>query len=68
MSTERMLRIDAVCERVGGRRAAIYKEIQAGRFPRPVKIFGRRASAWPASEIDAWLKARIAERDTSLRK
>jgi predicted DNA-binding transcriptional regulator AlpA len=32
-----------------------------GKFPRPVKLSSK--NVWPASEIDAWLQARIAERD-----
>lgn len=36
-----------------------YKLIQDGRFPKPVK-FGR-SSRWQKSEIEAWLRARIAE-------
>jgi len=46
-------------------RAWIYDEIKAGRFPRPVKI-GTRASAWLASEIDAFLASRVLARDTSV--
>ena len=36
--------------------------MDAGRFPRPVKI-GPRAVAWVESEIDDWLRQRIADRD-----
>ena len=32
-----------------------------GRFPKSVRI-GRRAVAWTAEEIQAWLEERIAER------
>ena len=32
------------------------------RFPRPTKL-GPRAVAWVESEVDAWIDARIAERD-----
>ncbi|EMO7837562.1 AlpA family phage regulatory protein [Morganella morganii] len=36
-----------------------YKQIQEGRFPKPIK-FGS-SSRWLTSEVDAWLQARIAE-------
>ncbi len=32
------------------------------KFVRPVKI-GIKAVAWPEHEVDAWIEARIAERD-----
>lgn len=62
---ERGLRLPEVVQRVGMSRAWIYDEIKAGRFPRPVKI-GTRASAWLASEIDAFLASRVLARDTSV--
>ena len=34
----------------------------AGKFPKPVKLSAAR-NVWRADEIDAWLGARIAERD-----
>ena len=48
--------------RTGLRKSAIYARIGRGTFPRPVSI-SRRASRWVASEIDAWLRERVAERD-----
>lgn len=59
---ERLLRIRAVVERVGLRRAALYKRIKAGHFPRPVRI-SAGAVAWPESEVAAWIAERIAQRD-----
>ena len=43
----------------------IRKLVKAGAFPRPIKLGqGRGAtSAFVESEIDAWLEAKIAERD-----
>ena len=62
---DRGLRLPEVVQRVGMSRAWIYDEIKAGRFPKPVKI-GTRASAWLASEIDAFLASRVLARDTSV--
>lgn len=36
-----------------------YKQIQEGRFPKPIK-FGR-SSRWQKSEVEAWLQERIVE-------
>jgi prophage regulatory protein len=55
---EKLLRLPAVCEAVGYQRSAIYARIQNGTFPAPIKI-GTRASAWPASAIQAWIQAQI---------
>lgn len=60
--TERLLRLPAVRERVQLSRSSIYERAAAGDFPAPIKI-GPRAVAWRASEIDAWIAARIAARD-----
>lgn len=42
----------------------IYAKIRAGDFPKPVTIGANRV-AWVESEIDAWMRARIAERDAA---
>ncbi len=39
-----------------------WRLIRAGLFPRPVKLSGGR-NLWIESEVDAWINARIAERD-----
>ncbi|EMN9019195.1 AlpA family transcriptional regulator [Morganella morganii] len=35
-----------------------YKQIQEGKFPKPIKL--GRSSRWLKSEVEAWLQARIA--------
>lgn len=57
-----LLRRPAVERLTGKSRATIYADIKSGRFPAPIKI-GAQASAWLASEIDAWIATRVAERD-----
>jgi prophage regulatory protein len=42
--------------------ATMWREIAAGRFPKPVRI-GARRIAFFQTEIDAWLAQRVAERD-----
>ncbi|WP_105438482.1 AlpA family transcriptional regulator [Neorhizobium sp. T25_13] len=40
--------------------------IKQGSFPPPIKIGGRLV-AWSEPEIEAWLRARMAERDGAAR-
>jgi prophage regulatory protein len=56
----RLLRRRQVEGLVGLRRSAIYAAMAAGRFPKPINL-GPRAVAWLASEVEAWIAARIAE-------
>ncbi|HQD57907.1 MAG TPA: AlpA family transcriptional regulator [Candidatus Competibacteraceae bacterium] len=55
---ESLLRLTEVESRTGLRRSAIYKRIELNEFPRPVRLTAK-AVAWPASEISAWIQARI---------
>lgn len=57
-----LLRCPDVIARTGRTKSRIYADIAAGCFPKPVHI-GRSAVAWVESEIEAWVAARIAERD-----
>ena len=41
-------------------RAQLYRLMALGAFPKPIKIDSR--NAWIASEIQAWLEVRMAER------
>lgn len=59
---KRILRRAEVTMRTGLSNTSIYREIQAGRFPKPVAL-GRRAVGWIESELDQWLEARSRARD-----
>lgn len=61
-SPMRMLRMPAVIQRTGLSRSTIYALAATGKFPRQIKI-SKSAAAWLASEVDAYLAERIAERD-----
>lgn len=54
---DRHLRRPAVESATGLSRSTIYDMMTRGEFPRPVRI-GRRAVAWPESEVVAWLADR----------
>ena len=61
--SERLLRLDAVENRVGWRKSKIYQEVAAGNFPRPIKHGA--VNTWPESEIDAYISRLIAQRETA---
>ena len=58
----RFIRRPAVENRTGLSRSTIYLLMQTGQFPKPVRI-GGRAVAWPEADVEAWLNARLAERE-----
>jgi prophage regulatory protein len=58
----RFIRRPAVENRTGLSRSTIYLLMQNGKFPKPVRI-GGRAVAWPEADVEAWLNARLAERE-----
>lgn len=55
---ESLLPLETVTDRVGFKRSKIYAMVQAGEFPKPIKIGS--ASRWPASAIDNWIADRVA--------
>jgi prophage regulatory protein len=58
----RLIKRPEVERKTGKTCSRIYDDIRAGKFPKPVPI-GAPAVAWVESEIDAWIKQRIAARD-----
>lgn len=56
---KQFLRLPAVIALVGKSRTAIYRDIQAGVFPAPIRI-GARSVAWDSTAIEKWQAARIA--------
>ncbi len=52
----------AVQERTGASRSSIYAWMNAGEFPKPIKLSKRRAM-WVDQEIEAWVQGRIEARD-----
>ncbi|RKQ73475.1 helix-turn-helix transcriptional regulator [Oceanibaculum indicum] len=60
----RLLRRKEVEDMTGLSRSPLYREIQAGRFPRPVKV-GAHASRWVEAEVRAWVAERVANREAA---
>lgn len=54
-----ILRRKQVETRTGLSRSTIYARIAEGTFPRPIDL-GGRAVGWIETEIDGWLRNRIA--------
>lgn len=54
-----LLRRPEVEARTGLARSTIYKWIQEGNFPQPVKL-GSRIVAWRESDVNAWMEDREA--------
>lgn len=59
-----ILRRPEVEARTGLACSTIYDGIKAGTFPAPIQL-GPKAVGWVESEINAWLAARVAARDTA---
>lgn len=53
-------RLPRVRARVDLSRSSIYDLIAKGKFPRPIKL-GARSVGWLDSDIDNWLRERVAE-------
>ncbi len=58
----RLLPFAVVLDRVGMSRTQLYRLINAGEFPKPVRI-GRLRVAFLEEEVNAWIAARIETRD-----
>ncbi|EMN5657924.1 AlpA family transcriptional regulator [Providencia rettgeri] len=60
---ENLIRLPEVMRRTGYGKAWIYRLIEAGQFPKSVKI-GTRSVAFVESEVDEWIASKIAESRT----
>ena len=57
---ERLMRRKEVQDLCGISAAMIYKLMDAGDFPKPMRI-GERAVRWRLSEVNAWIAAQTPE-------
>lgn len=58
--SRKFLRLPSVIEKVGLSRSQIYKLIQAGSFPEPVKI-GPKISVWLEENLEEWMDAQVLQ-------
>lgn len=55
---ERLLALPEVEQQTSLKKTSIYGLIRDGKFPPPIRLT-RRASRWPASQVQAWIVDRI---------
>ena len=58
-----ILRMKEVCSELGVSRASVYRLLQSGSFPKPLKL-GKRAIGWERDHIQQWVKSRSAALQT----
>ncbi len=63
----RFLRKAVAADRVGYHPEHLMRLVRQGKFPAPVHL-GPRTVAFVEDEVNAWLRERIAERDTGANK
>lgn len=56
---KRIFRMKELCQTYGLSRSTIYRLIEAGRFPKPIKI-SAKAVGWISTDLDEWLANREA--------
>jgi prophage regulatory protein len=67
----KLIRLPETLARTGLSRTRLYEAVSAGTFPKPAKLgpaklgSSARAVAWSADEVDAWIEARLAEREAA---
>lgn len=66
-TTFRLMRHPEVLAMVGLSSSTLHEMIAAGDFPAPIPI-GRKAVAFLESEVLDWIKSRIEQRDSRMRK
>jgi len=64
ITNERLLTACEVEERSSLSRSTIWRQVQSGQFPRPIRIGARRV-AWRESDVAQWIDSRCAARDLS---
>jgi prophage regulatory protein len=55
----RILRLKQVAAIVGLAKSSIYRKVQEGTFPRPIKLASARASGWISSEVYGWIDDQV---------
>lgn len=63
---QEVLRRKELLQRLKISNTTLYAWIAAGHFPRPIEGGSSNVSYWLASEVDAWLEQRVAERGDSI--
>ena len=67
LSNARILRLKQVVTTVGLAKSSIYRKIQIGTFPPPIKLGGARASGWLSTEVLEWIEDQVRRRPKAVR-
>jgi len=54
-TSDRILRLNTVLDRTGLSRSTLYRKVQAGTFPKQVRI-AARCAGWRESAINDWMR------------
>ncbi len=60
--SKNLIRLPDVEAKVGFKKSFIFEAVKNGTFPKPIRL-GHRKTLWVEDEVDAWIQARIHERD-----
>lgn len=55
----RILRFKQVAALVGLGKSSIYRKVQEGTFPKPIKLGSARASGWISTEVYDWIDEQV---------
>lgn len=55
----RILRFKQVAALVGLGKSSIYRKVQEGSFPKPIKLGSERASGWISTEVYDWIDDQV---------
>ena len=61
MTENRFIRMPDLRSKVGLSKSQIYKLIQQGDFPKPIKL-GDKIAVWTNSEVEEWMSAKVHTR------
>jgi prophage regulatory protein len=62
----RLIRLNTVLDRTGLCRSVVYDLMARNAFPKPAKAYtGGRSNVWAEPEIDAYIEARLTEREAA---
>lgn len=59
----KLISIKETCQLTSLSRTSVWLKVKMGEFPKPLALGNGIRKAFVASEIDAWIAERVAERD-----
>jgi prophage regulatory protein len=58
MTENRFIRMPDLRSKVGLSKSQIYKLIQQGEFPKPIKL-GDKIAVWAQTEVEEWMSSKL---------